>query len=102
MENQNSIFVDVDGCLDLAGVANAKLIAWLRVQRAAGYELTLWSMQGANHARRMAERYGVTDLFAAIISKPRMIIDDHGWLWCRFSRWVPLNDIYDGEKLPTL
>ena len=82
------IAVDVDGTLSLSGVPNTKLIEWLRERRDEGFTLTLWSARGEAHARNAAELFGVTDLFAAIISKPGYIVDDKGWSWIRFTQVV--------------
>jgi hypothetical protein len=79
------IAVDVDGTLSQAGRPNEKLIAYCRRKKADGFALLLWSSRGEAHAREMAERFGVTDLFSHILSKPGFIVDDQGWTWTRYT-----------------
>ncbi len=101
MTNQ-TVFVDCDGTLVKGNAVNDRLVAWLRVQQAAGYPLVLWSMQGADYAREVAERLQIVDLFTAIVSKPRFVVDDAGWSWIRFARCILFSDIYEGKNLPNL
>ena len=86
MGPRKTIAVDVDGTLLLEGGGrNEAVIAWLRIQHAAGYKLLLWSGRGEGHARAAAEFCGVTSLFCVILEKPGYILDDHGWNWVRFT-----------------
>lgn len=78
------IYVDVDGTIDLHGMANAPLVSWLAIKKAEGARLFLWSARGDQHAIDVAKRHGCYDLFNAILPKPNAIIDDRGWSWARF------------------
>lgn len=88
MNVNKTIFVDVDGTLVCAERVNHNLIAWLRVKRSEGHELILWSAQGQKYAQEVAVRLEIAELFSAIISKPGAIIDDKGWAWIKFTRWL--------------
>ena len=76
MKNAN-IFVDVDltlidasgKMLPGAGEALAKL-------KNKGCHLFLWSTNGAAYARKVADAYGLEDLFEGYAAKPDIIIDD--------------------------
>lgn len=81
----NNIYVDVDGTLVRNDVLNVKLVDWLKRQKSRGYVLTLWSMRGVEYAKAAATKFGVTELFSFILSKPNCIVDDCGWRWTRFS-----------------
>lgn len=83
-----TIAVDVDGTLVVQGRLNGQQVDWCRQRRADGYSVFLWSSRGADHARRVAESFGVTEVFDLILSKPGLIVDDQGWGWTRFTRWV--------------
>jgi len=76
MKNAN-IFVDVDQTLV---DANGRLLNGAResLQRlqAAGCHLFLWSSVGAQYARSVAERHGLTGLFEGFAAKPDIVIDD--------------------------
>lgn len=78
-----TIFVDVDGTLEIHGELNQPLIEWLKEKKEDGFSLVLWSMAGEKHAVIIADEYKVTHLFDHIISKPGYIIDDKGWQWIR-------------------
>lgn len=76
MKNAN-VFVDVD--LTLVD-ANQKLLPGateaLTKLRNKGCHLYLWSTNGADYAKKIANLYGLTDLFEGFVSKPDIIIDD--------------------------
>lgn len=82
------IAVDVDSTLQVGGVANLKLIDWCRARKAAGFTLVLWSSRGEAHARTVAEKFGVAELFTHILSKPGYVVDDQGWGWIKYTRVV--------------
>jgi hydroxymethylpyrimidine pyrophosphatase-like HAD family hydrolase len=75
------IAVDVDDTLIVNGELNHVLIDWLKKKDQEGYTLILWSMAGFYHAKRVAERFGIRELFHIIIPKPGYIVDDDGWNW---------------------
>ena len=76
MKNVN-IFVDVDLTLVdgngniLAGAGEA-----LTKLKEKGCHLFLWSTNGADYARKIAELHGVKTLFEGFAAKPDIIIDD--------------------------
>lgn len=88
MTKPQTIAVDVDGTLLKNGQPNSEIITWLRKAQAQGYTLFLWSARGEEHARRSAERCGVTDMFRVILAKPGTILDDAGWGWIRYTRTI--------------
>ena len=85
---QKVIAVDVDGTLSLRGQPNTKLIEWCKAKASEGFSLMLWSSQGEQHARDMADRFGCADLFHVICSKPGAIVDDKGWGWIKYTTVV--------------
>jgi hypothetical protein len=76
MKNAN-VFVDVD--LTLVD-ADGKLLDGARegLQRLCeeGCHLFLWSTGGAEYCRKVAQLYGLTELFEGFTAKPDIIIDD--------------------------
>jgi phosphoglycolate phosphatase-like HAD superfamily hydrolase len=76
MKNAN-IFIDVDLTLVdaskklLSGVPEA-----LAKLRDKGCHLFLWSSNGAEYARNIANLYHLTDMFEGFVAKPDIIIDD--------------------------
>ena len=76
MKNAN-VFIDVD--LTLVD-ANQKLLPGateaLTKLRNKGCHLYLWSTNGADYAKKIANLYGLIDLFEGFVSKPDIIIDD--------------------------
>jgi hypothetical protein len=76
MKNAN-IFVDVD--LTLVD-ANRSLLAGaseaLTKLKDRGCHLFLWSTNGADYAKTVAELHRLTDLFEGFSAKPDIIIDD--------------------------
>ncbi len=87
-----SIFTDVDGTLLTSlGKCNAPLVEWLKARRAEGYYMVLWSARGKQHAEEVAHRFGVAELFDAIVPKPGTIVDDLGWSWTRYTRAISKN-----------
>jgi len=59
------------------------VFSFLHAKHAEGFELTLWSMRGEEHAKLAAHEAGCTSLFTHILGKPGYIIDDKNWQWCR-------------------
>ena len=80
------IFVDVDGTLEIGGRLNLRLVKFVKEQKDNGYEVNLWSARGKAHAETVAAKYGVTDCFDAIISKPGYVIDDLNWSWTKYTK----------------
>jgi ribonucleotide monophosphatase NagD (HAD superfamily) len=76
MKNAN-VFVDVD--LTLVD-ANQKLLPGateaLAKLRDKGCHLFLWSTNGADYARKIADLYHLTEMFEGFSAKPDIIIDD--------------------------
>jgi phosphoglycolate phosphatase-like HAD superfamily hydrolase len=76
MKNAN-IFVDVD--LTLVD-ANGKLLPSARDGlvrlKDKGCHLFLWSTGGAEYCRKVANLYGLTELFEGFSAKPDIVIDD--------------------------
>jgi hypothetical protein len=76
MKNAN-IFIDVD--LTLVD-ANGKLLDGAREGlerlRNKGCHLFLWSTVGPEYCRKVAQLYGLTELFEGFTAKPDIIIDD--------------------------
>ena len=76
MKNAN-VFVDVD--LTLVD-ANGRLLPGaaegLEKLKAKGCHLFLWSTNGAEYARKMANLHHLAEMFEGIVSKPDIIIDD--------------------------
>ena len=83
-----SIAVDVDGTLHTNGIANERVIEFCREQKSHGFVLILWSARGKKYAQAAAERFGVTELFDDIISKPGYLLDDQGWGWIKYTRVI--------------
>lgn len=82
------IAVDVDDTLLISGKINEELVVWCRARKCEGFKLILWSQAGEVHARNVARRAGIVDLFHVIIGKPGYIVDDKGWGWTKFTRRV--------------
>lgn len=76
MKNAN-IFVDVD--LTLVD-ANRNLLAGaleaLTKLKDRGCHLFLWSTNGADYAKKLAELHRLSDLFEGFSAKPDIIVDD--------------------------
>ncbi len=76
MKNAN-VFVDIDLTLIdangkiLPGASEA--LAKLKIK---GCHLFLWSTNGADYARKVAEMNGLAELFEGFAAKPDIIIDD--------------------------
>lgn len=82
------IAVDVDGTLHNQNGCNVRLISWLKQQKMAGFDLMLWSSRGELHARNIANRFGVAELFDLICSKPGYVVDDQGWGWIKYTKVI--------------
>jgi hypothetical protein len=91
---KRAYFVDVDGTIErkLLGIEmpiDASLEG-LRALKAQGALLYLWSVGGAEHARKAARDAGVSKLFEAFLPKPHVYVDDErvsAWKDC--ERWKP-------------
>jgi len=76
MKNAN-IFVDVDMTLiDASGKILPGAPEALTSLQDKGCHLFLWSTNGADYARKTAERLGLTRKFEGFTAKPDIIIDD--------------------------
>jgi len=82
------LYVDVDNTLVTGDSVNVNVLEWLHKKVADGYQLNLWSARGEEYARAVAIRHSLTDMFAHILAKPGMIVDDVGWSWARYTRAV--------------
>lgn len=86
-----AIFVDVDGTLiSCVGQVNTTLLQFLRERKADGYELTLWSMRGREHAEAAVGHADCEGLFNHVISKPGYVVDDKGLTWLRDVGIIPV------------
>ena len=83
-----TIFVDVDGTVWRNGILDHKLVEWCRARMKEGFTFILWSARGEMYARVVAERFGITDIFKYIISKPEQVIDDQGWAWVKYTKVI--------------
>jgi len=83
---RNVIAIDVDGTLIIRSRLNTELADWARAMKLDGFEVTLWSAQGREYAREIAERFEITDCFDYYASKPFYIVDDMGWSWVKFTK----------------
>jgi ribonucleotide monophosphatase NagD (HAD superfamily) len=76
MKNAN-IFVDVDQTLiDENGKILAGATEALTKLKEKGCHLFLWSTNGTDYAKKVAQVNGLTDLFEGFAAKPDIIIDD--------------------------
>jgi len=82
------IAVDVDGTLVVRGVVNKKLTDWCKHKKQEGFTMILWSSRGETHAINAAKLSGLCNVFDHIISKPGYIVDDKGWSWVRYTKWI--------------
>jgi phosphoglycolate phosphatase-like HAD superfamily hydrolase len=71
------IYVDVDLTL-VDELQRLKPNAWegLLTLREAGCRLILWSTNGGDYCRQIAERHEIAPLFEAFLPKPDLYIDD--------------------------
>lgn len=81
-----TICIDVDGTLIQNGRLNSRLADWAMEQKAAGFEVILWSAQGKSYAQGVAKKYKIEQNFTVIIGKPGYIVDDLGWGWTKYTR----------------
>lgn len=76
MKNAN-IFVDVDLTLiDSNGKMLAGAYEALMKLKGKGCHLFLWSTNGAEYSKKIAQLHGMMDLFESFSAKPDIIIDD--------------------------
>lgn len=83
-----TIAVDVDGTLHIRGVVNDRVVEFCRAQKERGFVLVLWSARGKAYAQAVAEKFGVTELFDDIVSKPGYVLDDQGWSWIKYTHVI--------------
>jgi hydroxymethylpyrimidine pyrophosphatase-like HAD family hydrolase len=93
--NPKWIYIDVDGTVVVGSIINRRLIEWLKIKKANGFKLVLWSSAGDDHARCIAEFADIVSLFDFIISKPGFIVDDQEWQW---TKYVKINHICTLEQ----
>jgi hypothetical protein len=91
------VYVDVDDTLiRSAGTKRVPIpsaVARVRMLKAEGATLYLWSTGGANYARATAEELDLSDCFAGYLPKPTVIIDDQPIQeWRDFRHFYPLQD----------
>jgi predicted HAD superfamily phosphohydrolase YqeG len=93
----NVIAIDVDGTLIVRNQLNKELAEWAKEMRRSGFEVTLWSTQGRDYAKAIANKFNVADCFEYYASKPSYIVDDLGWSWVKYTkvlkRLIPLKTI---------
>lgn len=87
------VAIDVDNTLVINGELNTTVVDYAKERQAAGFEILLWSAGGRKHAEQMADKFGIRDLFSAIISKPGYIVDDMAWAWTRYTRVVKMTTL---------
>ncbi len=76
MKNAN-VFVDVDLTLvDANGVILEGAREGLNRLKDEGCHLFLWSTGGTEYCRKVAQLYGLTELFEGFSAKPDIVIDD--------------------------
>ena len=94
------VYVDVDGTIILdSGEPNEPLIAFLRklkTDKGGNFEIILWSMAGEKHAREVASKFGITNLFSHILTKPSFMIDNSGKFWLNYTQLVT-TDMYRNQ-----
>lgn len=83
-----AIFVDVDNTLLIGGKLNIPLVEWCERHKRDGLTMYLWSARGAEYAKEIANRLGVSKLFDHIIDKPGYIVDDMGVQWPKYINVV--------------
>jgi phosphoserine phosphatase len=83
-----TIAVDVDGTLHVDGVLKQSVVDFCEKQKAAGWDLMLWSARGKEYAQAVAAGFGVAHLFDEIVSKPKVILDDQGWGWTAYTHVI--------------
>lgn len=89
LTENKTIAVDVDGTLiNVFGDLNEAVKKYCIARKADGYTLVLWSARGKEYAERYADQYGIANLFDVIMSKPGAILDDNGWAWIKYVKWV--------------
>jgi hypothetical protein len=86
------VYVDVDDTLVRSvgskRIPMPRVVDRVRDLHKGGATLYLWSSGGAEYARESANELGISDLFAAFLPKPTLIIDDQplsDWLYCDHS-----------------
>lgn len=84
----DQIAVDVDATLILAGEVNMALVDWIREQVASGRPVLIWSARGESVAKEARDRAGLQKEVPLAISKPKLIVDDKGWSWVKYTRAV--------------
>jgi hydroxymethylpyrimidine pyrophosphatase-like HAD family hydrolase len=98
-QRRRLIAVDVDGTILLSSGENQLAVAFLKSRKAEGFDLMLWSARGEDHAREVATRFGIANLFKTICAKPGYILDDKGWEWIKYTKVIRnLTENTDGES----
>ena len=87
------VAIDVDDTLVINERLNTAVVDYAKERQAAGFEILLWSAKGREHAERIADKFGIRNLFSAIISKPGYIVDDMAWSWTRYTRVVKIDSL---------
>ena len=88
---RKTIFVDVDGTLLINDQINQRLCSWIKTKYIDGYEIIIWSMQGAKYADKICKRAKLEFVVSHCISKPGTIVDDEGWLWTKNCKKAAVN-----------
>lgn len=83
------VYIDVDDTLvRWAGskcIPRTLVIEKVKERAANGERLFLWSRAGDEHAKRVADELGISEIFEAILPKPQHVIDDEplqDWDFC--------------------
>ena len=82
------VAIDVDNTLVINNKLTVSVVEFARLKKNEGFDVILWSAKGREHAEKQARRFHIEDCFTAIISKPGYIIDDLGWSWIKFTKWI--------------
>jgi len=88
---RKTIFVDVDGTLLINNQINRRLTSWIKTQWLDGYEIIIWSMQGAKYADKICRKANLENYVTHCISKPGTIVDDEGWTWIKNCKKAIVN-----------
>ncbi len=72
------VYVDVDDTIisSMRGTPNTELIIFLRNLDKSKVSLILWSLGGHQHAKDVAVKLGLENMFDAYLTKPIATIDD--------------------------
>jgi hydroxymethylpyrimidine pyrophosphatase-like HAD family hydrolase len=98
---QKCLAIDVDNTLVIDGKLTQTVVDFAISKRAEGFDVILWSARGRKHAEDQAMRFGIKSVFTAILSKPGYIIDDIGWSWIKFTKWIRGSEIQNVKQEST-